>query len=67
MLNLNINIGAYYFLSAFANQLRYPNSHTCYFINTLLNLFADAKNETIKEQITRVLLERIIVNRPHPW
>jgi CCR4-NOT transcription complex subunit 1 len=59
--------GAYYFLSAFANQLRYPNSHTCYFINTLLNLFADAKNETIKEQITRVLLERIIVNRPHPW
>lgn len=59
--------GAYYFLSAFANQLRYPNSHTYYFINTLLNLFADAENETIKEQITRVLLERIVVNRPHPW
>jgi len=23
--------------------------------------------EIIKEQITRVLLERLIVNRPHPW
>ena len=23
--------------------------------------------ETIQEQITRVLLERLIVNRPHPW
>jgi len=59
--------GAYYFLSAFANQLRYPNSHTCYFINTLLNLFSDTKSDLIKEQMTRVLLERIIVNRPHPW
>jgi hypothetical protein len=23
--------------------------------------------EVIQEQITRVLLERLIVNRPHPW
>ena len=23
--------------------------------------------EIVKEQITRVLLERLIVNRPHPW
>lgn len=23
--------------------------------------------EIIQEQITRVLLERLIVNRPHPW
>lgn len=23
--------------------------------------------EMIQEQITRVLLERLIVNRPHPW
>lgn len=25
------------------------------------------KQEIIQEQITRVLLERLIVNRPHPW
>lgn len=23
--------------------------------------------EIVQEQITRVLLERLIVNRPHPW
>lgn len=23
--------------------------------------------EVVQEQITRVLLERLIVNRPHPW
>lgn len=26
-----------------------------------------AGQEIIQEQITRVLLERLIVNRPHPW
>ena len=26
-----------------------------------------AEQEIIQEQITRVLLERLIVNRPHPW
>jgi hypothetical protein len=26
-----------------------------------------ASSEIVKEQITRVLLERLIVNRPHPW
>lgn len=25
------------------------------------------QQEIIQEQITRVLLERLIVNRPHPW
>merc|ERR1712212_1392356 len=28
---------------------------------------AEANTEAIQEQITRVLLERLIVNRPHPW
>ncbi|KAI1315509.1 hypothetical protein EDD11_000690 [Mortierella claussenii] len=59
--------GRYLFLSAIANQLRYPNSHTHYFSRVLLYLFFEASQETIKEQITRVLLERLIVNRPHPW
>ncbi|KAI9490122.1 CCR4-Not complex component, Not1-domain-containing protein [Zychaea mexicana] len=59
--------GRYVFLSAIANQLRYPNSHTHYFSCVLLYLFAESDQELVKEQITRVLLERLIVNRPHPW
>lgn len=59
--------GRYLFLNAIANQLRYPNSHTHYFSCTLLYLFVEANTEAIQEQITRVLLERLIVNRPHPW
>ncbi|XP_024374833.1 uncharacterized protein [Physcomitrium patens] len=59
--------GRYLFLNAVANQLRYPNNHTYYFSCVLLFLFAEASLEIIQEQITRVLLERLIVNRPHPW
>eukprot|EP01117_Protostelium_nocturnum_P004885 TRINITY_DN1770_c0_g1_i1.p1 TRINITY_DN1770_c0_g1~~TRINITY_DN1770_c0_g1_i1.p1 ORF type:complete len:1948 (-),score=339.96 TRINITY_DN1770_c0_g1_i1:159-6002(-) len=59
--------GRYLFLNAIANQLRYPNSDTHYFSCILLFLFSEAREEVVQEQITRVLLERIIVNRPHPW
>ncbi|KAK9742789.1 hypothetical protein RND81_03G197500 [Saponaria officinalis] len=59
--------GRYLFLNAIANQLRYPNTHTHYFSFILLLLFDKAEQEIIQEQITRVLLERLIVNRPHPW
>ena len=64
----------YHFLSAIANQLRYPNSHTYYFSYALLHLFGGAEqlgnkpqDMDLKQQITRVLLERLIVHRPHPW
>eukprot|EP00271_Cylindrocystis_brebissonii_P006803 TRINITY_DN1962_c0_g1_i2.p1 TRINITY_DN1962_c0_g1~~TRINITY_DN1962_c0_g1_i2.p1 ORF type:complete len:788 (-),score=204.67 TRINITY_DN1962_c0_g1_i2:764-3127(-) len=59
--------GRYLFVNAIANQLRYPNNHTHYFSCVLLMLFQEAKEEIVQEQITRVLLERLIVNRPHPW
>ncbi|XP_071726639.1 uncharacterized protein [Rutidosis leptorrhynchoides] len=59
--------GRYLFLNAVANQLRYPNNHTHYFSFILLYLFSETNQEAIQEQITRVLLERLIVNRPHPW
>ncbi len=55
------------FLSSVANQLRYPNNHTHYYSCVLLYLFSESPQELVKEQITRVLLERLIVNRPHPW
>ncbi|KAG4304332.1 hypothetical protein PORY_002307 [Pneumocystis oryctolagi] len=61
--------GRYYFLEAITNQLRYPNSHTYYFSSVLLCLFENStdENNIMKEQITRILLERFICNRPHPW
>lgn len=60
--------GRYLFLNAIANQLRFPNSHTHYFSCVLLVLFLEAGSERVlQEQITRVLLERLIVHRPHPW
>jgi CCR4-NOT transcription complex subunit 1 len=33
----------------------------------LLFIFAESTDDFVKEQITRVLLERLIVHRPHPW
>lgn len=61
----------YYLLSAMANQLRYPNSHTYYFSFAILRLFgadnSDQDESDIRQQIIRVLLERLIVHRPHPW
>ena len=57
-----------YILPPFHNLLcRYPNNHTYLFSCILLQLFQTAQKEIIPEQITRVLLERLIVNRPHPW
>merc|ERR1711871_789934 len=41
---------------------------THHFSCVLLHLFADNNQaEIVREQITRVLLERLIVHRPHPW
>merc|ERR1712226_6834 len=59
--------GRYLLFNAIANQLRYPNSHTHYYRQVSLALFHSTINEFVKEQITRVMLERLLVNRPHPW
>lgn len=49
--------GRYYFLNAIANQLRYPNIHTWYFMEVILYLFAEsgqtAQGLHAKEQIAR--------------
>ena len=61
----------YYLISAIVHQLRYPNSHTQYFTYTLFHLFgadqADPQSVEIREQITRVIIERSNVVSPHPW
>ncbi|KAF2644937.1 Not1-domain-containing protein [Massarina eburnea CBS 473.64] len=61
----------FHFISAIANQLRWPNSHTQYFSYALLHLFGPPDNDSlildVQQTITRVLLERLLVHRPHPW
>nr|AHK23676.1 CCR4-NOT transcription complex subunit 1-like protein [Chromera velia] len=59
--------GKYTLLSAVANNLRFPNANTHYYSTLFLRAFENARDETTKEQMTRVLLERLIVHRPHPW
>lgn len=56
-------------LNFMVNQLRYPNSHTHFFSYVILLLFLDAETSNdvfLQEQIARVLLERLIVHKPHP-
>jgi CCR4-NOT transcription complex subunit 1 len=61
----------FHLISAIANQLRFPNTHTHFYSYALLHLFGvsddDAQQVEIQETITRVLLERLLVHRPHPW
>lgn len=73
LLELNVE-GRYFLCEAMANQLRYPNRHTHFFSCVILSLFGNygtsslgSKKIDIRHLITRVLLERIICNRPHPW
>lgn len=63
--------GQYYLLCVVADQLRYPSAHTHFYISFLLHLFPLAsqteRSNAIPERISRVLLERVIVHKPHPW
>lgn len=63
--------GRYQFISALANQLRYPSTHTHFFMYALLHLFRAGQTSdaalAIQQEITRVFVERIVVHRPHPW
>ncbi|PSK55995.1 hypothetical protein B9Z65_4873 [Elsinoe australis] len=56
----------YALISAMANQIRFPSSHTHYFSTAMLHLFTVAA-EDVQQQLARVLVERLLVARPHPW
>lgn len=52
------------------NQLRYPSTHTHYFSSLAHYIYFTQfkKNRgDICEQVVRVLFERLIIHRPHPW
>jgi CCR4-NOT transcription complex subunit 1 len=61
----------YYLITCIVNQLRFPNAHTQYFSQVLLEIFGqdltDPEETEIRQQITRVLLERLAGYWPHPW
>lgn len=48
-------------------HLRYPNAHTHWFSCLILHLFVAVTDDMFSEVTTKVLLERFIVHRPHPW
>ena len=62
-----LNLGQHHLLSAIVLHLRYPNAHTYWFHSLMLHLFVEIKTGSFQEIVTRVLLERFIVHRPHPW
>lgn len=60
--------GRYLAVNAIADFLTYPGPLTSLFNCLTLQLFEDPRSVApTKETIARVLLERLIVHRPHPW
>lgn len=59
--------GQHHLVGAIVLNLRFPSHHTFWFSDLLLDLFAQVKDETFKEVVTKVLLERVLCHRPHPW
>ncbi|KAM5346511.1 hypothetical protein ACJ41O_009516 [Fusarium nematophilum] len=61
----------YYLLVSVVNQLRFPNAHTDFFSQALLYIFGkdlnDPEETEIRQEITRVLLERLVSFWPQPW
>ncbi|ERS99055.1 hypothetical protein HMPREF1624_04250 [Sporothrix schenckii ATCC 58251] len=63
--------GRYYLICSIVNQLRFPNAHTNFFALALLEIFghdmSDPEETDIRQQICRVLFERIVNYWPQPW
>ena len=59
--------GRYLLLVAAIQQLRWTNSHTLWYSSLLIDSFMSTESEVVKEQIARVFLERLLVQRPHPF
>lgn len=56
----------YDLICAMINQVRYVNAHTHYFSTALQHMFTIGTEE-MQEQIMRVVVERLMAPRPHPW
>ena len=56
----------HHLITAMINQVRYVNAHTHYFSGAVQHLFGSG-TEDLQQTILRVLAERLVVPRPHPW
>ena len=63
----DVLVGQHHLLGAMVLHLRYPNAHTHWFSSLMLYLFHEVQVDQFREVMTRVLLERFLVHRPHPW
>ncbi len=62
--------GRFALLSTMVAHLRYPNAFTLFFLRLLMAVWADTQSipgEAVKEQLTRVLVERLQGQGPHSW
>ena len=61
----------YYLLCSMINELRYPNAQTHYFSQVILDIFghdmSDPEETEIRQQIVRIMLERLVGFWPQPW
>jgi CCR4-NOT transcription complex subunit 1 len=61
----------YYLVNSMVNELRFPNASTNYFSHALLEIFgldmSDPEETDIRQQIVRILLERLVGYWPQPW
>lgn len=61
----------YYLMSCLVNQLRYPSAYTDFYCQLVLYMFGkdlnDPEETEIRQEITRVLLERLVGFWPQPW
>jgi CCR4-NOT transcription complex subunit 1 len=59
------------FVNGLMNQLRFPNKHTLFVLDVVIGMFAeqpaDEADESVYEIVTCTLIERLAVQRPHPW
>ncbi|KAJ3434626.1 ccr4-not transcription complex subunit [Anaeramoeba flamelloides] len=59
--------GKYYLISAIVNNLRYPNFQTQFSSLLIIKIFSFINDFDIRQIIIRVILERLVVYKPHPW
>ena len=53
-------------LNSIVNELRFINCQTYFYSWMIIFMFNDV-DESVQEQISRILIERLQTHDPHPW
>lgn len=59
--------GRTHVLNAMANQLRFPSTHTLFYVRVLLRVFESSADDAVKSLLLRTVLERLQAQQPQPW